>query len=588
LQPPFVRDAWSGGSAGQAVGGLRGSVLDAVASRVAAGPDEIAVTGPHGTLVYRELWDRAGELADSIVSATGGRPEAVAYSGPRSIMFPIAVLGVFRARACFVSTPLDWPDARRRDVLRDAACRVTVGEDLRLLVGPSAGADQASQSPAGLRVDDADLAYLVFTSGSTGRPKGVIVSHGAFANNCFGSIYRYEITAVDRVLQFTGLGVDIALEELFIAWLAGGAVVLAPHDLALSISEFSEYVAQWRVSVLDLPVSYMLLWITAIERGSVPPPPRCLRVVAIGSEPVPPDTFRRWFAVTSDVAIATAYGSTEQAITSVIDGPRSHGDTAPAGAIGTPIPNVTAYVLDDELRPVADGETGELHVGGRAVATGYLGEPGLTAERFLPDPFSASPGDRMYASRDRARRLADGSLEVLGRMDQCIIVAGHTVDPLEIERLIESVAGVEQVTVELDESRLGGLVAHILPSADSAACRSRLSDRITEDLTRSLPSSIRPRLEILLSNSGSGSGGADELDAVQRELYALWSSGLGGQELDVRDNFFDLGGNSLIAIQMLARTREVLGVDISFRDFMTAQTLDAFSRLVVDERARKA
>jgi amino acid adenylation domain-containing protein len=568
--------------------GNRDSVLDAFASCVAAEPDALAVTGTHGTLIYRELWDRAGELADVIASATGGLPEAVAYSGPRSIMFPIAVLGIFRAGACFLSTPPDWPDARRRDVLRDAGCRVTVGDDLRVLVDPSAGDGQVSQSHAGSRVDGADLAYVVFTSGSTGRPKGVMVSHGAFANNCFGSVYRYGMTAADRVLQFTGLGLDIALEELFIAWLAGGAVVLAPHDLALSISEFSAYVAQWRVSVLDLPVSYVLLWIAAIERGNVPPPPQCLRVVVIGSEPVPPDTFERWFAVTSDVAIANAYGSTEQAITSVIDGPRSHADGARAGVIGTPIPDVTAYVLDEELRPVADGEAGELHIGGRAVATGYLGQPGLTAERFLPDPFSPSPGDRMYASRDRARRLADGSLEVLGRMDRRIMVAGHTVEPKEIERLIESVTGVEQATVELDESRLGGLVAHIIPSEDLAAGGSQLCDRITECLTRSLPSGIRPRLEIATSELGRGSsGGADELDAVQRELYALWSSALGGQELDDEDNFFDLGGNSLIAIQMLTRVNEAFGVDISFRDFMGAQTLDAFSRLVVDESVRE-
>lgn len=588
LQPPFALGARSDGSAEQAVASDRDSVLDAVASRVAAKPEALAVTGAHGSLTYRELWSRAGELADAIASATGGQPEAVAYAGPRSVMFPIAVLGIFRAGACFLSTPPDWPDARRRAVLHEARCRVSVGEGLGVLVDPSAGAGQTSQSPARQRVDGADLAYVVFTSGSTGRPKGVLVSHGAFANNCLGSVNRYGMTAADRVLQFTGLGVDIALEELFIAWLAGGAAVLAPHDLALGISEFSEYVAHWRVSVLDLPVSYVLLWIAAIERGNVPSPPRYLRLVAIGSESVPPDTFERWFAVTSNVAIANAYGSTEQTITSVIDGPRSHADGARAGVIGTPIPGVIVYVLDGELRSVAEGEPGELHIGGRAVATGYLGQPGLTAERFLPDPFSPSPGDRMYASRDRARRLADGSLEILGRMDRRIMLAGHTVEPQEIERLIESVAGVERVTAELDESRLGGLVARVVPSEDLAADGSQLNDLISECLARSLPSSIRPRLEIATSEPGSrSSGGADELDAVQRELYALWSGELGGQELEEQDNFFDLGGNSLIAIRMLTRVHEALGVDISFRDFMGAQTLDAFSRLVVDERARR-
>lgn len=583
LRPPFPRRAGSDDAIADDVDNAD-SVVRAFASRVAADPDALAITGPRGTLSYQELWDGAGELAERIADATGGAAEPVAYAGARSLAFPIAVLGTLRAGACLLSLPGDWPDARQREALRDASCRVIVDDDLRV----DAAAGERSAPPSReVRVSGADVAYVVFTSGSTGRPKGVLVSHRALANNCFGSVRRYGMTNADRVLQFTGLTVDIALEELFIAWLAGGTVVLAPHDLAFGIPEFSEYLHRWRVSVLDLPVSYALLWIAAIERGDVSPPPTTLKVVAIGSEPVPPDTFNRWFAVTTGAGMANAYGATEQAITSVIYGPRSKDDGATPGVIGTPIPNVTAYVLDEELRAVADGEVGELYISGDAVAYGYLGQPALTAERFLPDPFSTTQGARMYASRDRARRLPDGSLEMLGRLDDRLMVAGHTVEPREVELVIESVAGVERVSVESDERRLGGLVAYVVPSEDGASYESTLTKRITDRLSQTLPPGMRPRIAVGDRQPANGlHGDADVPDAIQRRLRDVWSSELGGQELEDEDNFFDLGGNSLMAIQMLSRVHHEFGIDISFRDFMRAQTLDAFAQLLVDEHAR--
>ncbi|MEV7866764.1 amino acid adenylation domain-containing protein [Streptomyces sp. NPDC088124] len=610
------------------------SVCEAFTARRAAHPDAVAVTGAYGDLSF----ERLGAMADSVaasVRALGTPAERaelpVGYLGARRPHFLATVLGVLGSGAAYVPLDPSWPPARIADVAEVAGLRhvfvdaehTGLARDAGLsVVLPAEEAAVERRAPVSRWAGTgADLAYVVFTSGSTGAPKGVLTEHAALANTCARLADRWELTPADRVLQFTPLGVDITLEEAFSAWTAGAALVLMDPATAGDFVRFTAFLAECQVSALDLPTSFWTAWLSAVEAGDVPPPPGCVRVVAVGSEEVAADDIARWGAVAGPgCRTFNMYGSTEQAITSVVEGPLAPGDPVGSGVIGRPLSGVRAYVLDARLRPQPPGVPGELYVGGLAAARGYAGQPARTAERFPPDPFADRPGARMYATGDRAVALTDGGFRFAGRIDTRLKIRGFTVQPREVEGVLAEVAGVEKVAVTTEPGPDGRelLVAEVVGTAAAGAAErlvGALSGRAAERLPgyacpqryvvhshgggapRTLGASARPpgsavtagaAEDLPATRAAEGAGAADDPPgagqarrAAVAAVTAAWRELLGDQEITAGDSFLDLGGNSLLALQLLTRLRGRYGVAVDVARFFEDPTVAALAAALV-------
>jgi len=458
------------------------SVLDLFDHVIDHTPDGLAVTGIDATRSYRELDRVAWSLHDALVAAGAGVGARVAFLGERDADFPALVLAVFRAGAVFVPLDPSWPASRTSEVVALAGADVVAasgadGERLArdhgiaAVVVPEAARRPPAHPPSNRtgrhRPRRASPAYLTYTSGSTGTPKGVLTSHRALVRLAERLSTRLGTDSASRVLQFHSAAIDISLEELVIAWAVGGTTVTLPDELRTDLSAFSKHVETFQVGVADLPTSFWLVWLEAIERGDVPPPGPALRRVGVGSEPVPHDAIQRWIGLPSvTTELYNLYGSTETGVTTIVDGPL----TATAGGdgswsvIGTPLDGVEHYVLDEDLLPVPQGQPGQLYVCGEIAALVYDRDPRETARAFVPDPFTEHPGRRMYAMGDEVRELPDGRIEYRGRIDEKFFVHGFTVHPADVERIIGSVPGVRSARVHVDHADMvTRLVADVVP-----------------------------------------------------------------------------------------------------------------------------
>ena len=595
------------------------SVVEVFAARRAERPDAVAVTGEFGVLSYAELGALADAVAARISDGVTEEETCVGYLGPRDQRFTAALLGILGSGAAYVPLDPSWPATRIAEVAEESGMdRVLVDQEHAGLAADAGLSTLIDIDEALAPVDTPgprvkwsgtgrELAYVVFTSGSTGRPKGVLTEHAALWNNVAGMAARWELTKDDRVLQFTPLGVDITLEEAFTAWTAGAALVLMRPETATDLALFTAFLAEHRVTALDLPTSFWVTWLTAIEAADVPAPPATARVVAVGSEEVDTADIARWHAVAGPHSrVFNMYGSTEQAITSIVHGPLAPGDHLGAGVIGTPLPGVRAYVLDDALEPVAPHTAGELYVGGAAVARGYIGQSARTAARFLPDPYAGVPGARMYATGDRAVALADGAFRFAGRIDDRLKIRGFTVQPREVEGVLAAVDGVVRATVRAEagpdgRDRVLAEVSTDLSKRELAGLVTALAQAVTDQLPApahpqrylvdapglSEPRAMRPSGHSVTAASrapgaedGQGAGSAGRRAAAEA-VTALWQELLGPQDVGPHDSFLDLGGNSLMITQLLTRLRSRFDVELDYAAFFAAPTVATVADAVV-------
>lgn len=451
------------------------SVLDLFDTVVRRAPHSVAVDGADGPVIYAELDRRARVLGTALDAAGVGPDDRVAFLGVRDARFPAVVLAVLRAGAVHVPLELDWPADRRREIVGLAAVTVAV---------VTAGAPEHLAAELGLTavlVDTAavlgrptsptvDLvatrpAYLTYTSGTTGEPKGVLTAHQALADLAGRLAVRLGVTDRSRVLQFHSASIDISLEELAIVWAAGGTTVTVSDRIRTDLQAFAAHLETHRVSVVDLPTSFWLVWLEAVERGEVRPPGADLSCVGVGSEAVPADAVERWLSVCGPgPGVYNLYGSTETGVTTLVDGPAVAGDTHDGPTIGAPMDGVHCYVLDEELRPVRPGGRGQLYLRGDIAALGYDGDPRTTAQAFVPDPFTDRPGQRMYAMGDEVSARPDGRFDYHGRVDAKLLVHGFTVHPTDVQRVIDDVAGVASSRVHTERSGpVTELVADLVP-----------------------------------------------------------------------------------------------------------------------------
>ncbi len=568
-----------------------------------ATPDGLALAWDGGTLSYAELNVRANRLANRLRARGVVRGSFVGVALERRPELAVALLAVLKAGGAFVPLDTGFPRERLARTLEDARAKLAITrgdllETATALLHLDADAEAIERQPGGDLSPIATLddpAYVLYTSGSTGTPKGAIVSHRGLVNHNLAAIDLFGLAPGDRVGQVASVSFDIALEEMFPAWVCGATVVQRPDDAVLDPVRFLRWVADERITVLDLPTSYWHVWVEALDRLGLELP-ETLRLVVVGGEAALPAAYATWKVLAGDrVRWINTYGPTETSIIATAFEPRDT-ETPDALPIGRPIANVRAMVLDEDLRPVAQGLPGELFLAGECVGGGYVGRRAMTAERFLPDPSSPRPGARMFRTGDRVRVRRDGQIEFLGRVDRQVKVRGFRVEPGDVETALMSHPEISAAIVvarkdDLGENRLDAyFVAR--NEASAAELRAFLGKKLPRHL---IPSTITP-LEALpmtltgkidrralpppQEQAGSSGDSVAPRDEVERRLAAIWGEVLDVASVGVTESFFDLGGHSLAAVRLTARIAEAFGRELPLASlFLGATIADQAARL---------
>jgi amino acid adenylation domain-containing protein len=583
----------------------------------------LAVDGGGEQLTYGGLLRRAHDLAVRLSERGIGAGDVVALAPTRSAEAIVALVGILRAGAAYLALSEDDPPERLARILEDCHASAVVTprhpirplpslEERRLVPIDSGepSTDLRSWSQGGTASME-DLAYVTFTSGTTGRPKGVMTTSANLSHYVREAMAFYGIDEHDRVLGLASFSVDFSVAEIFPTLLAGGALVPRDRRFRSTSAEFWSACEQERISVLMLPCP---LW--AEVAGDILDGTRTLpdsvRLISVGGERAEPDLVRAWLERVPDVTLVNGYGPTETTVEAVccrlsiqeLEGGPGWRAEVP---IGRPIPGARAYVIDRTsatLEPTPVGVPGELVIGGLGVARGYIGEDGIAADRFVPDPL-ADPSDphdslpaRAYRTGDLARFLPDGSLELLGRIDRGLKIRGHRVEPAEIEgalarhpaisaavvwdtdgddagghRLLACV--VKRPQLEISASELRAFVGGVLPGYMVPA-----AIRVVEEMPL-LPSGEIDR-EALDRDDDLGEAGAvttspADLTALEAGLAAIWSSTLGLDQVGGDEDFFELGGHSLLAMRLASRLRKELGIDVSLEVLFEHPSVRSFA-----------
>ncbi|RYF33616.1 MAG: amino acid adenylation domain-containing protein, partial [Comamonadaceae bacterium] len=584
------------------------SVHRRIAVQAAAAPDAVAVSCGGQTLTYGELNRRANQLAHRLQALGAGRDKLIAVGMERSIDMVVALLAVLKSGSAYLPIDLAYPAARLAFVLGDAqaVAFVTTSEsaanlpDVQMpvvLVDAPDTTDGAAATPSDdIGIDDpAALAYVIYTSGSTGTPKGCLVTHGNVARLFDATAAWFGFGPRDVWTFFHSHAFDFSVWEIWGALVYGGRVVVVPQTVTRDPVAFLDLLARERVTVLNQTPSAFRTLIDADRRSALAPDALALRHVVFGGEALELQMLKPWFERHGDVTprLVNMYGITETTV-HVTYRPISAADVAAGrgSVIGEPIPDLRIDLLDDALAPVAPGEAGEIVVSGAGVSNGYLRRPELTAQRFIDwtDPATGRTL-RAYRSGDLARRSADGELEYLGRIDQQVKIRGFRIETGEIESELLQHPSVRACAVVARHDDVGAeprLVAYVVPAAGSMpvpALRQHLAERMPAYMVpaafvqmaalpmtengkldrRALPAPARQRPE--LAHAFEEARGPAEA-----RVCAAFAAALGLEEVGRSDNFFDLGGDSLLVLEVLASLQKGVAHELSANLFFNDPT----------------
>lgn len=579
------------------------TLADLVEAQVDRTPSAVAALQGGEQLTYAELDARANRLARALQSAGVGPEAPVALLLERSLALPVSLLAILKAGgACLPLDPAQ-PAARLGRMLAEAAPRVILSQErLAGRLGAAAGevllldrdwnrieAHEASRPARAAGADS--LAYVIFTSGSTGEPKGVMLTHRGLVNHNLAVSRLYELSPADRVLQFCSIGFDVSIEEIFPTLETGATIVFRQDDAPVLGGSWLEWLRSTGVTVLNLPTAYWHEWVRDLH-GRGGRVPDCVRLTIVGGERALGAAYREWTGVAGSVRWLNAYGPAECSVLATVYEPPADADP-PQGdpPIGRPLANTTLYIL-------ADGEdgVGELLIGGAGVARGYLNRPDLTAVSF--DTFADPPGSRTYRTGDLVRLLPDGNLAFAGRLDAQVKVRGFRIEPGEIESALARHPDVAESAVVGREDRPGDkrLVAYVVPRDASSLAPAALRGFLSEQL----PSYMVPAAFVMLAAlplTPSGKLDRDALPmperprpgefrspaaatATERAIAAAFSRVLGIDEVGRDEDFFQLGGHSLQAVQVVAAIREQLGVPMGMQSLLEAPTVAGLAAAV--------
>ncbi len=539
-------------------------------AQVSRTPDAPALIFGEQQLTYGELDERVESTARVLVGMGVGPERTVAVALPRSVDLVVALLAVHRAGGACLPLDADYPEERLAFMLADARPVAVIRDALP--DGPATGELPDSYDPL-------SPAYVIYTSGSTGRPKGVVVPHEGIVNRLLWMQGEYGLDADDRVLQKTPSSFDVSVWEFFWPLITGAALVVARPEGHKDPVYLAGLIREQGITTVHFVPSMLQMFLEEPAAAS------CLglRRVMCSGEALSDELAQRFRALLP-AELHNLYGPTEASVdvtaTQVTE-------TTERVSIGRPVWNTRTYVLDGALRPVPPGVTGELYLAGVQLARGYLGRAGLTSERFTADPFG-EPGSRMYRTGDLARWTTEGTLEYLGRTDDQVKIRGFRIELGEIETVLLRHDTVAHTVVVANDQRL---VAYVVPATpagvDSAALRRHSAAELPEHMVPAafvaldaLPLTPNGKLDRRALpapdfTAAAGTGSGEGLPRTPREeiLCGLFADVLGLERVGVDDDFFALGGHSLVAMRLAARIRAVLAVEVSLRTVFEASTV---------------
>ncbi|HEX8145863.1 MAG TPA: amino acid adenylation domain-containing protein [Pyrinomonadaceae bacterium] len=578
-------------------------------ARAAATPEAVALLFENTKVTYAELNRRANQLAHHLC-ARGVRPETlVGVLMERSPEMVVALLGILKAGGAYLPLDPAYPAARKAFMLEDARAPVVLsqrrvsehlppfgGQVIYLESDWSAIDGESAVNPPAVTTPE-HLAYVIYTSGSTGVPKGVAVAHRGLCNLAAAQSRAFGVLPESHVLQFASFSFDASVSEIFMALVKGATLCLGYREALFSAAGFSQLVSNQAVTVATIPPA-LLAVLPADELSA-------LKTVISAGESCPADVAARW---SRGRRFFNAYGPTETTVCATLA--EIQGEPQGAPPIGRPLANTGVYLLDARLQPVPVGAPGELYVEGVGLARGYLNRPGLTAEKFIPNPFSDRPGARLYRTGDLARYLPDGNVEYLGRLDQQVKIRGFRIETGEVEAVLARHAAVRDCAVVVHEAAAGekSLNAYVVAAGgeplDDAELRGFLRERLPEYM---VPASISALAELPLTRNGKvdraalaalgrarASQQADFAEPrtqIEKQLAEIWGELLGIEKVNVNDrflvsihdHFFDLGGHSLLAVQMFSRVRAAFGVELPLNlIFTSAPTIAGLAKAIED------
>jgi amino acid adenylation domain-containing protein len=594
---------WSG--AAEEVEAARECCHERFESAAMRRPGALAVVCGAERMTYGEFNARANRLAHYLGGRGVGPETPVAICLDRGLDMMVGLLGVLKAGGTYV--PLDPAHLGERAafILQDSKARILLTQERHLdalaietceVICIDREAErierQPATSPPRLSTPD-NAAYIIYTSGSTGNPKGAVIEHRGLSNVVTATIEAFDVDEDSRVLQFASINFDASIWQMFTALQAGATLYVASEEERRSGTGLVSLIERERVDTADLPPSLL---------GVLPPEQiPSLRTISTGGERVTAETTGRW---QKGRRFFNVYGPTETTVAVTMMECKHPSEAAPP--IGRPIKNASVYILDAHGQPVPEGCPGELHIGGAGVARGYLRRPGLTAEKFVPNAFSAKPGARLYRTGDWARFLPDGNLDFIGRRDRQIQLRGFRIELDEVEAIARRHPEVEEVAVisETDDAGHQRIVAYVVPRAP----RELSEHDLRRYLKERLPEYMSPSAIYMLDEMPRGSAGkidrpalqgkgsreaatqsSPPRDPIEQELVGIWSEllRLDAARIGIQDSFFDMGGHSLLAIKLLLQIERRFNVNIPFSSLFQDPTVAGLALAVVGDKSRR-
>lgn len=591
--------------------------------RVAQTPDAIAVVFKNQQLTYQELNAKVNQLA-RYLRTLGVKPEVlVGICLGRSLEMIVGLLGILKAGGAYLPIDPTYPQERIAFMVSDSRVPILLTRETLVAGLPELGTQiicldkdwavidrEREENPVNLAVTE-NLAYAIYTSGSTGKPKGVLIEHKSLVNYTETAIVEYALLESDRILQFASISFDAAAEEIFPCLVRGATLVLRTDEMLSSMPTFLNICRDWQITVLDLPTAW---WHQMVSEGIGDlgnALPESVRLVIIGGERALPERLVTWQQqINGRVRLVNSYGPTEATIVTTACDLSWDATVDALGqelAIGRAISNAQTYILDPYLQPTPVGVPGELYIGGVGVARGYLNQPELTAERFIPNPFNNSKyssgrakpyktqnlkSSRLYKTGDLARYRTDGNIEFLGRLDKQVKIRGFRIELGEIEAVLSKAPEVRQAIVAVREDQPGDrrLVAYLVSNPQQTPTSSSLRRFLSEQLPDYMIPSAFVMLEAIPLTPNSKvdrrSLPAPEQTWSDREevytaprtpveesLAQIWAEVLGRDRIGIYENFFDLGGHSLLVTQLVVRVRETFKIELPLRSLFEMPTI---------------
>lgn len=576
-------------------------VTDLVTAKALANPDALAVATECDSLTYGELEQRADRLAHYLLSRAARHDRTVVLCLPRSSALVVSALAVLKTGAAYVPLDPEWPLERLRFVVKDSGAALVVTQrsvpsgiaaDQCPVVDLEADAVAIARGPASLPVARADaqsLAYLIYTSGSTGKPKGVQITHEALLNLVHWHRLAFRVNAADRATLLSSPGFDASVWELW-PYLCSGASLHIPAEC---LRYDAEGLRDWLISH-GITITFVPTPMAELMMGLQWPAPASLRLMLTGA-----DTLHRYPPQDLPFQLINNYGPTECTVVTTSGVVPAGGPAGSLPSIGKPITNLQVFILDENLQRVPGGATGELYVSGKGLARGYRNLPALTAEKFIVNPFSVTPGSLLYRTGDLGRYLADGRIEFLGRADDQIKIRGYRIEPGEI---IATLARHPAVRASYVLAREVGktekeLIAYIVASEGSEPS----AEELRSFLLLHLPEYLVPGVFVSLASLPLTSSGkvdrralpppnesnllrsqshVSPQSALQERVMSIVVDLLGSREIGVHDNFFIQGGDSFLGAQLIARVEDAFAVEIPLRTLFGSPTVARLSAVI--------